>query len=107
MDKPPDNRKDTRFKTRFDALYASGRTEGAGILADLSHWGARIEGASLCPRVGTRVRLYVFIQPISPFELIGPVVRSTQSGFAIAYEVSDPELRDLVDDIAAIVASGS
>ncbi len=107
MDKPPDNRKDTRFKTRFDALYASGRTEGAGVLADLSYSGARIEGASLCPRVGTRVRLYVFIQPISPFELIGHVVRSTESGFAIAYDVSDPGLRDLVDDIAAIVASGS
>ena len=28
MDKPPDNRKDTRFKTRFDALYASGEVEG-------------------------------------------------------------------------------
>ncbi len=107
MDKPPDNRKDTRFKTRFDALYASGQTEGAGVLTDLSYSGARVEGASLCPPVGTRVRLYVFIQPISPFELIGHVVRSTQSGFAIAYEVSDPELRDLVDDIAAIVATGS
>ena len=53
------------------------------------------------------MRLYVFIQPISPFELIGHVVRSTDSSFAIAYEVSDPGLRDLVDDIAAIVATGS
>jgi hypothetical protein len=107
MDKPPDNRKDTRFKTRFDALYASGEVEGAGVLADLSYSGARIEGASLSPPVGTHVRLYVFIQPISPFELIGDVVRSTESGFAIVYEVSDPGLRDLVDDIAAIVAARS
>ncbi len=107
MDKPPDNRKDTRFKTRFDALYASGQMEGAGVLADLSYSGARVEEASLCPPVGTRMRLYVFIQPVSPFELIGHVIRSTQSGFAIAYDISDPELRDLVDDIAAIVATGS
>ena len=107
MDKPPDSRKDTRFKTRFDALFASGRVEGAGVLTDLSYSGARVEGASLCPPVGTRVRLYVFIQPVSPFELIGHVVRATESGFAIAYEVSDPDLRDLVDDITAIVATGS
>ena len=107
MDKPPDNRKDTRIKTRFDALYASGQAEGAGVLTDLSYSGAHIEGASLCPPLGTRVRLYVFIQPVSPFELVGHVVRSTKSGFAIAYEVSDPGLRDLVDDIAAIVTTRS
>ncbi len=107
MDETPNNRKDVRFKTRFDALYASGQMEGAGVLADLSYSGARIEEGSLCPPVGTRMRLYVFIQPVSPFELIGHVVRSTESGFAIAYEVSDPGLRDLVDDIAAIVATRS
>ena len=107
MDKPPDNRKDTRFKTRFDALFASGQVEGAGVLTDLSYSGARVEEASMCPPTGTRVRLYVFIQPISPFELVGHVVRSSESEFAIAYEVSDPELRALVDDITAIVGTNS
>ena len=81
--------------------------EGAGVLTDLSYSGARVEEASLKTKEGNHVRLYVFIQPISPFELIGDVVRSTESGFAITYEVSDPGLRDLVDDIAAIVAARS
>ena len=49
----------------------------------------------------------MFIQPISHFELVGHVVRSSESEFAITYEVSDPELRALVDDITAIVGTNS
>jgi hypothetical protein len=96
-------RKHPRFRTRFDALCSTGREEGAGALVDVSYSGARLEGTSLRPRVGTKVRLYVFVQPVSPFELLGHVVRHTESGFAIEYIVTDPEVCRLVDDVSAIV----
>ena len=102
-----EQRKDPRFRTRFDALYSLERAEGAGVLVDLSYTGARLEEVSIWPPLDTKVRLYVFIQPVSPFELIGRVVRLTESGFAVEYEVEDPEVRRLVDDVSAIVlASG-
>jgi hypothetical protein len=98
-----ERRKDIRFGTRFDALFSSGPAEGAGVLADLSYSGARIEEASLQPDLGTSVRLYIFVQPVAPFELIGSVMRHTESGFVIVYEVFDPEVRRLVDDVSAMV----
>ena len=55
--------------------------------------------------MGTQVRLYVFVQPVAPFEILGHVVRATDSGFAIAYEIDDAEVRRLVDDVSAIVFS--
>ena len=94
-----------RVRTQFETLYSAGRTEGAGVLADISYSGARIEEASLRPEVGDKLRLYVFVQPVSPFELIGSVVRVTEDGFAIEYELSDPDVRRLVDDAAAIVTT--
>jgi hypothetical protein len=98
-------RKEPRFRTRFDALYSDCKTEGAGVLADISYSGARIENASVRPEVGTCVRFYIFVQPVLPFELIGHVVRVTADGFAIQYDVSDSEVRRLVDDVAAIVTA--
>ena len=94
-----------RFKTRFDVVYASGRHEGDGELTEISYSGARIEGASLRPTEGTQVTLYIFIQPIAPFEIRGRVVRRTESGFAVDYELFDPKIRRLVDDVSAIVAA--
>jgi hypothetical protein len=98
-----ENRKAPRFKTSFDTLYGTGAREGTGVLTDLSYSGARLEGVSLCPAVGIEVRLYVFVQPVAPFELAGRVVRTTESGFAIALDPVDSELRRLVDDVSAIV----
>jgi hypothetical protein len=100
-----DKRKSPRFRTRFDALYSSGPTEGAGMLVDLSYDGARLEGSTEQPPLGTRVRLYVFVQPVAPFELIGEVTRHTESGFAIRCVLDDSEVRRLVDNVAAIVTT--
>ena len=100
-----DKRRNPRFRTRFDALYSLGREEGSGVLVDLSYSGARLENATLAPEPGTKVRLYVFVQPIQPFELIGHVVRHTENGFAIEVDVLDAEIRNLVDDVRAIVTA--
>lgn len=100
-----DKRRHPRFKTPFDALYSTGREEGSGVLVDISHSGARLEHASIHPPVGSKVRLYVFVQPVRPFELAGSVVRSSDEGFSIEYEVESPEVRRLVDDVAALVTT--
>jgi hypothetical protein len=98
-----DKRRNPRFRTRFDALYSLGREEGSGVLVDLSYSGARLENATVAPEPGTKVRLFIFIQPIQPFELIGHVVRHTENGFAVAVDVPDAEIQRLVDDVRAIV----
>ena len=100
-----DKRRGGRIRTRFDALYTSGRQEGAGVLADISSFGAWIEDTSIQPALGTTVRMYVFIQPVSPFELVGTVVRHSAAGFAIEYKDLDPEVRQLVADATAIVSA--
>ena len=100
-----ERRQHPRFRARFDTLCSSGRSEGAGVLADISYSGARLVDSSLEPELGTKVRLYVFIQPVSPFELVGEVVRTSPTGFAIAYQVESPEVRRLVDDVAALVGA--
>lgn len=94
-----------RYRTRFDTLCSSGREEGAGTLVDLSYTGARLEDASVRPALGTKVRLFVFVQPVAPFELSGQVVRHTERGFAIAFGSLEPEVARLVDDVAALVVT--
>jgi len=102
---PPNKRKELRFETHFDALYSTGAREGAGRLVNISYSGALLEGVSLRPEPGTSVRLYVFVQPVLPFELVGHVVRLTEDGFAIQYDVADGEMRRLVDEVAAVVST--
>jgi hypothetical protein len=100
-----EKRRHPRFRARFDSLLSAGRTEGAGVLVDISYSGARLEETTLQPEPGSKVRLYVFVQPVAPFEILGEVVRSHASGFAIAYQVESPEVQRLVDDVAALVCA--
>ena len=98
-----ERRKNPRFKARFDALYSSGAQEGAGVLAEISYAGVRLEETSIRPELGTDVMLYIFVRPVQPFELTGRVVRHTEGGFVIAIDPPSVEVRRLVDDVAAVV----
>jgi PilZ domain len=98
-------RREGRIPTRFEALYSAGRMEGAGVLLDISYSGALFGETSLRPELGKTIRAYVFVQPVNPIELVGEVVRLTDNGFAVTYELTDPELRRLVDDAAAVVSA--
>ncbi len=99
-------RRDQRVQVAFEALYSNGRREGAGRLVDFSYSGALLADTSLLPEVGTPVRVYVFVQPVAPFELVGEVVRHKGGdGFALEFKDLSPELRALVDDAAAIVGA--
>ena len=104
--------RDDRISIRLEAFYSFGRVEDHGMLADISYSGALIEGTTMQPEIGTRIVLYVHLNPPSafeatpPFELTGHVVRHHSTGFAIEYEDNhDPDLRRMVDDAAAIVAT--
>ena len=101
-----EQRQDSRFRTRFDALGSSGRQEGACVLVDISRSGARFEEASFQPPIGTKILIYVLVRLMSPFELKGHVVRHTETGFAIEFGATGPELGRRIDDIASMVSLG-
>lgn len=96
-------RGDGRVQTRFESLYSAGKNEGAGTLSNISYSGAHLEGVSIQPELEKPLRLFVFIQPVSPFELVGTVVRHTDDGFAIEFSELSDEIKRFVDDVAAIV----
>ena len=98
-----DQRRSPRYSVRFDSLISSEGREGAGVLSDISYGGARLCEVSIVPPLGSKVTLYVFVQPVAPFEIQGHVIRVTESGFALAL---DPEIQQLVDDVRAIVSVG-
>lgn len=104
MEKPQERRRDTRVRTQFETLYSAERQEGSGILTDISYQGAQLEDTSIKPQIGAHVRIYVFVRPVAPFELVGNVVRHSNEGFAVEFEKLDRELRSFVDDAAAIVS---
>ena len=93
-----------RIKTMFEILISAETTADRGVLADISYSGASITGTPLRPEIGTSIRLHVFVQPVFPLEITGDVVRHTDDGFAIQYKtIADPDMRELVDDAAAII----
>jgi hypothetical protein len=103
-----ERRRGVRVSTALNAHYSSGPEDGIGVLANISYSGALIEGSSVQPSVGSKVRIYVFTEPVdpiapaSPYELVGRVVRHSSSGFAIEYEDADPEVNQLVDEAATL-----
>lgn len=98
-----DKRRSPRFMTRFDSLVSATQQEGAGVLGEIAYSGARIDESSIKPPIGSKVTLYIFVQPVAPFELKGHVIRHTENGFAITYELFDGQTRQLVDDVSALV----
>jgi hypothetical protein len=102
-----ERRRNPRLKIRFDTLYSAGAQEGSGVLTEISYTGARIEEVMNPPKEGTLVRIYIFIQPVAPFEIAGHVARASEDGFAIHYDNFDDDVRGLVDDVSAIVSSSS
>ena len=105
MKRSADRRRNSRIRTHFETRYSSGREDGSGILANISYSGALLTQASLQPRLGSQVRVYVLLSEDSPFEVVGQVVRHVEDGFAIEYADLSPELRRLVDDAAAMVGN--
>jgi hypothetical protein len=101
-----------RFSIPLEVYCSFERVEGTATLANISYTGALVEDSSIRPEIGTRIKLYVYLKPPrafeaeTPFELTGVVSRHSSDGFAVKFEDSrDPDLRRMVDDAAAIVAT--
>ncbi len=92
-----DRRHSCRIKTRFLELHSSGRDEGDGFIIDISDSGALVEEATSQPSIGNRVRLLVRLPNQAKVELVGQVVRHTESGFGVEFEKYYPVLRHLID----------
>ncbi len=99
-----DPRRSPRFRTRFDSLVSFDGGEGAGVMTEISYAGAQLEEMDTLPPLGAKITLYVFIQPVAPFELQGNVTRVADSAFSITWDLFDEEIRRLVDDVGAVVS---
>ncbi len=86
-----------RIKTWFLSLHSSGRDEGDGFIIDISNSGALVEEVTSQPSIGNRVRLLVCLPDRAEFELVGQVVRHTESGFGVEFEKRYAFLRQLID----------
>jgi hypothetical protein len=100
-----DKRRDSRIRTRFETSYSFGREDGLGTLANISYSGALLLETWLQPRLGSQVRVWVFLRAHFHFVIVGKVVRHVEGGFAIEYSELDLRLRRIIDDAAAIVGT--
>ena len=101
MDDPQNRRRVPRIQTRFEAMHASDRQSGSGVLTDLSDRGARLERTTAMPRLGTQVQIRALVPGhTEPLDLAGRVTRFTGDGFAIEFEKPNLAVRKLIDDAA-------
>ncbi len=101
-----------RFPAPLKVHCSFERVEGIATLVDISYSGALLQDTALWPEIGTPITLYVFLkQPRAfiaelPSELAGVVVRHTSYGFAVKFDSNlEPDVRQLVDNAAALVAT--
>ncbi len=105
-------RRADRFPIPLKVYCSFEGVEGVASLINISYTGALLENTAMRPEVGTRIRLYLHLKPLSAFEaskpseLAGIVIRHSSDGFAIVFEhYQDPDVRRVVDDAASLVAT--
>jgi len=110
MTTPTTKRRGDRFPAPLKVYCSFERVEGSATLVDISYSGALLEHTTMRPGIGTPINLYVFLKPprgtgaVAPSELPGMVVRHSSDGFAVKFEDNlDPDVRQMVDDAAALV----
>ena len=106
------NPRANRFPMPLQVYCSFELIEGFASLADISYTGALLGNTGMRPKIGTRVTLCMHLKPpraseaVAPSELIGVASRHSADGFAVAFESSnDPDVRQMVDDAAAVVAA--
>ncbi len=111
MTETTDRRPDNRIPTSLKTYYTFDRVDGVGVLTDVSYSAALIEGISTRPEIGTPIVVCVYLisphdfEDVTPLELAGHVVRHSLAGFAIEYKDNlDPDVRQMLDDTAAVMA---
>jgi len=99
-----------RFPAPVKVHCSFERVEGTATLVNISYSGALLEDTAMRPAIGTPINLFVFLKPPraykaeTPSELPGMLVRPCSTGFAVKLEDNlDPDVRQMVDDAAALV----
>ena len=105
-------RRTSRFRMPLQVYCSFEGMEGFASLSDISYTGALLENTGMRPKIGTRVTLCMHLKPpraseaVAPSELIGVASRHSYDGFAVKFENgNDPDVRRMVDDAAAVVAT--
>ncbi len=103
-------RRADRFPISLKVYCSFERVEGAATFANISYSGALIEDTVMRPEIGTLIKLYVYLKPPrayemgAPTELTAAVARHSSDGFAVKFEDNlDPDVRQMVDDAAALM----
>jgi hypothetical protein len=106
------DRRADRFPIPLKVYYSFDRVEGIASLVNISYTGALLENTAMRPEIGTRIQLYLHLKPpcaseaSKPSELAGIVIRHSSDGFGVVFEDNqDPDVRRVVDDAAALVAT--
>ena len=88
-----------RISPSLETFFSSAREEGRAVLANISSSGALLERTRLRPRVGTQVRVTMFLlNQAEPLNLVGRVVRHTESGFAVQFAPPYPDIYEVAED---------
>jgi len=105
-------RRGDRFPTPLKVYCSFERVEGTARLVNISYSGALLEHTAMRPGIGTSINIYVFLKPprgagaVAPSELSGMVVRHSSDGFAVKFKDNlDPDVREMVDNAAALMAA--
>ncbi len=105
-------RRADRFPISLKVYCSFERVEGIAVLVNISYTGALLEHTTMRPEIGTPINLYVFLkpprgtEPEAPSEPPGVVVRHSSDGFAVKFEDNlDPDVREMVDNAAALVTT--
>ena len=74
--------------------FSAGRSEGSGLIEDLSLSGAHVAEASCSPELGTRVRLFFATnESETPLYAFGTVVRRSPASFVLRFQAVEPNLQ--------------
>lgn len=94
------DRRSARLEAGFSVLLSMGREEGSGTIVEISRAGARLElNQGRSPPIGSRVRLLVSGFGERSVELQVGVVRHTEGGFAVRFELVTVELLSLLESL--------
>ncbi len=101
--KRKEQRDSDRVVANFECLCSGFRRKGRGLLVDISDSGALVEEVSFLPVRGELIGLAIEIPVVGSRLLIGWVARHTDKGFAIEFDESSPDTKQLAKEIGAIV----
>jgi hypothetical protein len=96
MNQRYDRRRAARIPTRFVAVYSAQRTEGTGMLKNVSRTGALIETKQVVRSLGAAVRAEVVVGDDHRVSVSGTVARFDESGFGVHFDGVSAELLELL-----------